>query len=388
MKKRRSGSKKMSASDRRKELAAGLKKQVDSDRKKVDQSKTQSIVEGNIPIWKPGIGDHTIDILPYFAGGNHPDVQEGRSTYRFEYYFHRDVGVGNQRVLCLQAMGIDRCPICEHRAELIEEKADESKWKPLRPKQWCLFNVIVYDSKAEEKKGVQVWDSPYFWSMENIMDIAKERKRGREKSGGSIDFANPDTGKSISFTIKPPKSQNDYHKYSGFKFEERDYKISDRLLDSCYVLDEIVPVYSPKEIEEMYYGSKSGRRGIQTDEGEEEEEEGDDPFELLEQAEDIDDLKEIVKNFDLDVKIKRSSKFKRTKRLVKEELEEMHDKEEDEDEEEVNIDDDALTSEDIEDMSWKELVKTIKKHDLEIDPDDYSDEADLAEVIIEELELI
>jgi len=379
---------KMTAKERRKKLAKGLNNQVEKDRKKAEQGKNPSIVIGNVPLWKCGVGEHIIDVLPFFAGANHPDKSEGENTYRLEYYMHRDVGHQNARVLCLQAMGLGDCPICNHQADLIEEKADESKWKPLRPKNWVLFNVVVFD-KGEEKKGVQIWDSPYFYSMENIMDIAKIRSRGGKPSK-TTDFANPDRGKSISFEVKAAKGQNDYPKYTGFKFEPRDYKISDKLLDECLVLDDLIPIPTFEEVEELYFGSSRGRAGVQDDDDDDGENEDiwAEGLEELDEAEDIDDLKVIVRKFDLSTKIKKASKFKKTRRLIKEELEEMGDDGDEDEDDEDEDEDNALTSEDVEDMSTKELKRVIKANKLDLDPDDYEDETELAEAVIEEMELI
>jgi hypothetical protein len=381
----------MTAKERRKKLAKGLNNQVEKDRKKAEQGKNPSIVIGNIPLWKCGVGEHIIDVLPFFAGANHPDKAEGENTYRLEYYMHRDVGHQNARVLCLQAMGLGACPICEHQADLIEEKADESKWKPLRPKNWVLFNVVVYD-KGEEKKGIQIWDAPYFYSMENIMDIAKIRSRGGKPSK-TTDFANPDKGKSISFEVKAAKGQNDYPKYTGFKFEPRDYKIKDSLLDDCLVLDELIPIPTYEEVSELYFGSGQGRKAVD-DDGDDDSDESDSALGLeeLDEAEDIDDLKVIVSKYDLSTKIKKASKFKKTRRLIKEEFEAMDDDDDDDGDEDGDEDEDneenALTSEDVEDMSTKELKRVIKANKLDLDPDDYEDETELAEAIIEEMELI
>jgi len=288
-------------------------------------------------------------------------------------------------------MGIDRCPICEHQADLIEEKADESKWKPLRPKNWVLFNVVVYN-KGEEKKGVQIWDSPYFYSMENIMDIAKTRSRGGKPSK-TIDFIHPDKGKSISFEVKAAKGQNDYPKYTGFKFEPRDYKISNKLLNECLVLDELIPIPTPEEVEELYFGSTRGQAGVDDDDDDDDDNNDDeydpsDGLEELDDAEDMDDLRVIVKKFNLEVKIKKSSKFKKTSRLLKEELEEMVDGDNDDDDDDDEDQESGLTSEDVEDMSMKELIRVVKVHKLDLDSDDYEDETEFAEATIDEMELI
>jgi hypothetical protein len=98
----------------------------------------------------------------------------------------------------------------------------------------------------------------------------------------------------------------------------------------------------------------------------------------LSEAEDIDDLKAIVKEHDLDVSIKKVSKFKKTKRLVAEAIEEMVDAAEDE-----NKYDPA----EIRDMSMKQLKKLNQEEELGLKSKKYDDEEDFAEAIIEELEL-
>jgi predicted amino acid-binding ACT domain protein len=89
----------------------------------------------------------------------------------------------------------------------------------------------------------------------------------------------------------------------------------------------------------------------------------------LEEAEDIDDLKAIVKEHELDVKIKKSSKFKATKKLVAAEIEEMEDAEAEEpepgnDNEQTGKEAAEASLEEAEDID--DLKAIVKEHELDV----------------------
>ena len=107
-----------------------------STRKRIKQTYDQSESKGggifkeNLPdekFWKCKEGDHLVDIIPYFAGGNDPDpeVGEGTDTYKLEVFAHGGIGPNEDMVVCLAKTFNKKCPICEHRKSLLKEASPD-----------------------------------------------------------------------------------------------------------------------------------------------------------------------------------------------------------------------------------------------------------------------
>lgn len=316
-------------------------------------------------------GDHTMDIIPYAAGRNDPNTDEGEPTYTFEYWAHPRVGVNDIMVLCPTDMYGDPCPICEDRKKLREANAKKSKWKPLFPKRRNLYNIILYD-KGEAEKGVQILDISYHYMEKFLMAISKKtnRKTGKQKQ---INFAHTERGKSIAFTVEPAKGKEDYPEYVGHRFEDRDdYEIDQDTLDETFCLDECVTIMDYDEIKKIYYHDKEkGKVKGDSD--------NDDLLEELEDLEDMDELEEFIEEHDLDVKIRKKDDEDDVKEKIEEAIKEMEGGEGD--------DEEGITAKDIRDMKKKKLIKLIEEEDLDIDPDDFDDLEELQDEIIEEMDL-
>lgn len=319
-------------------------------------------------------GDHIMDIIPYEAGRYDPLVEKGDPTHTFEYWAHPNVGPNNAMMLCPTEMYGKECPICEHREKLRNRGADDEKWKGLFPKRRNLYNVICYD-RGEEKKGVQLWDISYHYFEKFILAISKKTARGKSKAK-TINFAHPEKGKSINFTIEPAKSKNDYPTYLGHAFDDRDYEIEEETLEEAQIIDEIVYRPNYEEIKKAYYGGKKGKDD-DSSKGEGDEEK----TELLDELEDIDDFddfKEFIDDNDIDVKIKKRMDDEDIKDKIIEAIEEKF-------EGEGNGDD--YTAEDIRGMKKRKLLDFIDDEDVDVDPDDADDTEELQDLVIEEMEL-
>jgi len=422
------GKKKKTSSIRRKLQGEKLKERVEKGRRNATGKQNSIIKIDNIPLWRPKDGEHIVDILPYLAGVNDKDTPKGNPTYTFEYLVHRNVGPGNTMVLCLTEMYDKPCPICEHRQKLREDGADDDVWKPLFAKRRNLYNIICYD-RGEEEKGVQIWDEASFYSEKNIMAISKKRGRGG-KSGKLINFSDVDSGKSISFTIEPPVSKDDYRSYIGFTFEDREYAIEDDHLESCHCLDELIHIPEYDEIADLYWGSKNrdgdnSKKSKRKSKSSDDDSDVDDLMSQLDDCEDLDDLESFIDENDIDYKIGRKTQFKKAKRELEamvleqfgdsddddedeeekpkkklkkktkkakdedeedeDEDEEDQDEDEDEEDEDEDEEDQDLTWKDIKKMKSKELKALIKENKLDVDPDDADDLKDLRQMVAEEM---
>lgn len=214
-----------------------------------------------VNFWNASEGFHTVDILLYPVGENHPDVVSGKCEpgetfdYKFDFYQHSNVGPNQDRVICLARTYGLPCPICEHLNRIRQQPDyDDDDISPLIPSHRTLYNVIVYDSEKEEDKGVQLWEVAYKYMEKHLMALYKDPRTGNE-----VFFASPDKdeGKTVCFTREGQKLRTDY---SGHKFEDRDYDIPDELLDSAYVLDEMVEVPTYEEIYKLYWGEEPAAR--------------------------------------------------------------------------------------------------------------------------------
>lgn len=251
----------------RREKFKKLQNRVKKGYDKKDGGGKSWLKSDKVKMWKPNNGEHIIDIIPYEAGKLDRDVGEGDPTYTLEVHVHRGVGAGEEWFVCPQEMANKPCPICEHRKKLRDQGADKEQWKQLFPKKRNLYNIVCYDSREERKKGVQVWDVPYFYFEKSLLAIAKKPQRAGSKGiDPFVPFSDPDDGKSIAFTIEKAKSQDDYPSYVGHAFEDRDYAIEDEILDQAVCLDELVIIEDYDTIDKAYWGEsggkeKAGRRG-------------------------------------------------------------------------------------------------------------------------------
>lgn len=344
------------------------------------QGLQKNIIRAEIDVVNAKIkdGEHILDVIPYNAGTHDPLTEEGDPTYTFEYWAHTNVGSNNIMILCPQEMYGDPCYICDHRERLRQKGADEEKWKPLFPKRRNLYNIICYD-RGEEKRGVQLWDISYHYFEKFIIAISKKAGRGGKKSK-TINFAHPEKGKSITFTIEPAKSKNDYPTYLGFTFDDRDYNIEQDTLDEAQIIDEIIHIPNNDEIKNLFLGKKGKDSDGSDGDGDEELQE---LISELEDIDDYDDFKDFIEENDLDIKIKKKMDEDDMRDKITEALEEkFNDTIEGEGE-----GDDKYTVDDIRDMKKKKLLKLIDEEDLDVDPDDADDTEELQDLIIEEMEL-
>ena len=113
--------------------------------------------------------------------------------------------------------------------------------KDIATKRRCVFNVLVYDGKNDEK--IQVWEVSHKYSDKPILLQAK-----CPRTGGVEPFPDPDVGKSISFEI----ANDEYKTTQGHKLLPREYTIPDTILDKCYVLDDEVVIMDYDQIANIY----------------------------------------------------------------------------------------------------------------------------------------
>jgi hypothetical protein len=364
--------------------------------------------EAKVTLWRPKDGSHIIDIIPYLTGKNNVDGDKAGTQvhYTFKYWVHKGVGPTNRWFICPAKTWGEDCPICEHRQAMIDKGSDWDKnIKPLFPRPRNLYNIVCYD-RGEEKKGVQVWDVSDHYFQKHIITLSKKPARGGMKEQ-QILFFDEEEGKSITFTIEPAKGQDDYPEYVGHAFDDRDYRISDEILDQAYCLDEIIHRPTYEEMEKAYFGKPESRarrgafeeeeekprkaRGRQREEPEEDPDEDenydapdtDELLEQLEECEDNDEIEAFCDEHGIDFPLKKN--FKKNLIALKAVIEEMGE-EPDEDEE---PEEEELTAEDVEQLELKALKKLIAERPelKKLNPKKFPDIDDLRDEIIDRLGL-
>jgi len=243
--------------DREKAREALLRRTIESnERREGDASLRYFKADLDLPLWQARItkeDPHIIDIIPFVAGSKYPTkvdkrhpVNAGDYTYWLEVYAHQNVGPGKEWVVCPTRNYGMPCPICEEIDQRIKEGQDWEQYKDISPKRRCVYNIVCYDNPKEEAKGVQIWEVSYKYG-EGPIQLAAKNTRG----GGVVPFADPSVGKSVSFEV----ANDDYRTIQGHKLIDRDYEISEEVLDGTFVLDEIINLLPYDEIYKMFFGS-------------------------------------------------------------------------------------------------------------------------------------
>ena len=305
--------------------------------------------------WNCTDNEHLLDIIPYVAGPNDPNVKEGEPQYVLDIWVHRGVGALQQGYVCPQKNYKTRCPICEKQLQMRRsgEYSDE-EISSLNPKRRTMYNVFCWDSKEEIRKGVQIWEVSHFFFEKHLAELSK-----RPKGGGFIIFSDPDNGKSISFK---KKSKGSNMEFLGHRFEDRDdeSEVTDEMLEAAVCLDELIHIPTVKELQ------KAVEEGFAAEDDDEKpsRKKGKKPVDEDEEEEDYD----VDEDEDEDESPKKK-KGKASKKKV------VDDDDDDDDDDDYDYDDE---DDDEEEEKPVKKGKTKKKvvEEEDDDDDDYDDDDD------------
>jgi len=204
--------------------------------------------KASVKFWKCKEDDHELYIVPYIVGTQHPRLKEGKVDFMLDIFIHRAVGINEDSFICLNRTFKEKCPICDHQAELRngEEDVEEAFLKTLNPTRRNIFNIVCLDSPKEEEKGVQVWDVSQ-WLFTNPLEELAHKKRG----GGEVAYADIDEGKVISFRRKGSGKTTEF---TAFEFKNRE-DIPEEILEAAHSLDELLHVPTYEEVSEAYWAT-------------------------------------------------------------------------------------------------------------------------------------
>jgi len=208
--------------------------------------------------WKPGEGDHEIDVIPYAIGENDPRVVKGEKEAGYDHYVlmvfvHQNVGpTGQDSIICLANTYGKKCPICEYCQELIKNGEKWENYKQFKTSKYrrAIYNVVVYDNDIETAKGVQAWNTSEYL-ME--MHLAKLASGSQRNKGSYVYFPHPEEGKSIAFTKRGEGRETDFMAH---RLLDRNYIISEETLKAAHCLDSLLKIPTYEEVYELFYGEK------------------------------------------------------------------------------------------------------------------------------------
>jgi hypothetical protein len=198
----------------------------------------------------------SLDIMPYEVTiPNHPDRDDeygialpGELWYKRPYFIHRNIGPENQSVVCPTSIG-QKCPICEHRAQLLKEGADwnDDAVKALKPQMRNLYVVIPKGSKKFEEKP-HIWDISQFLFQDKLNEEIQENEEFESF---------PDLEEGFTLRIRFSEESfgsNKYAETSRIDFKERDRPYKESILDEIPHLDDVLVIPSYKEVEAIFFG--------------------------------------------------------------------------------------------------------------------------------------
>lgn len=369
----------------RKQLEARQKERTE----KAGASGFIGVLKDGLPMWKVGEGKHKFDMLPYIVGKKHPTADKGKYDYMLDVFLHQNVGVDNAQYICLKEMFGKDCPICDYRSQLQQDgEDDKDKLKKLKAKHFGLYNIICRDSSEQENKGVQLLFINT-WNMEDRL-----RELSDSDSGEPILYPNVEEGKTISF--KRTGMGKDNTRYTAHAFLEREKKISEKILDKTFTLDECIVIPTEAEVEKAFFGGlKKKEKEVVDDDDDDADIKSKDnkkPSNKVPSEDDIEEmtrkeLKNLIEDLSLDIDPD-DDKFEEKDDLRKAVIKavKLLDKKKDDDDKDVPEEKgkEIPSKDDIEDMSRKELKAIIKEHDLDIDPDDddYEEKEDLRKAVL------
>lgn len=206
--------------------------------------------------WNCVENEHIIDVIPYLAGSNHPHLEEGEIGLLLDVYRHGNVGPNEDNYVCLSRTFNQPCPICEDQREKRKSgEYSDDDLKVLNPSRRSIYNVWVHDNEKEEAKGVQLWEVAQWFFDKHVSARAKSARTGEY-----INYADPETGKSIQFERKGKGRQNT--EFLAHTFIDREYAIPDEVLAQAIPLDQVITIPSYDDVYRAYFGQDNKKEKV------------------------------------------------------------------------------------------------------------------------------
>jgi len=194
-----------------------------------------------------------LDFMPYeVTSKRHPDrnVEDeiavpGSLWYKLPFKIHRNVGVDNDKVVCLTSIG-KACPVCEKRAELIRQEADKEDTDGLKQSKRNLYCVIPLDSKKHDAEP-HIMDMSQYLCQEEINNTLEEDEDYEV-------FPDLEEGLTMRcrFDAGTIGSSKPFAELGKVTPVERKEQYTEDILDDIPNLDEVLNILSYKELEAKF----------------------------------------------------------------------------------------------------------------------------------------
>lgn len=206
-------------------------------------------------LFKPvGGSRYNLDFIPYLVTDEHhidKDDDEGIAMpgdiwYKKPFLIHRNIGASNDTVICPTTFG-KKCPICEYRAKMFKEGADQEVTKALKTSLRNLYLVIPIDDKKYDDK-IHLMDISQAMFQELLNEELKEDE----------DYeVFPDLEEGLTLRVRfDEKSigKNKFPETSRIDFKERDHEYDEeKMLEKAPNLDEMLKVHTYSELSTMFF---------------------------------------------------------------------------------------------------------------------------------------
>jgi hypothetical protein len=206
-----------------------------------------------LQVFKEEEGRVKFDIIPYeVTDEHHLDrddengiAQVGELWYKKPFRIHRNIGIDNETIVCPGTFG-RKCPVCEQRAKMVREKADKEDIKPLNYSLRNLYLIIPIGSKKHEEE-IHIWEI----AQGNFQSQLHDELEENPDNGNFPDIEDGQTIK-VRFS-EETLYKNKYYSAGRIDFEERAEQYDESILKDIPCLDDILKVFSYKEIEAKFF---------------------------------------------------------------------------------------------------------------------------------------
>lgn len=205
---------------------------------------------------------HDLNILPWRIGTkNHPEVVAGNAKvgdydYVLDLMVHTRIGPGNGDYICPKKNFGKPCPICDRADELWKNEDTKNDARALFAKRRCVYLVQELDAKGKsfipKSETPLIFETSHATFSKELQSRATSCMRGK----GVVNFADPDDGKVVSFSVNEGKMDNGkkFKQAGNFEFNERTEEVSDEILEACPSLDEMMIIKTPEQLKAALYG--------------------------------------------------------------------------------------------------------------------------------------
>ncbi len=202
---------------------------------------------------------HDLNILPWRIGTkNHPEVVAGNAKvgdydYVLDLMVHTRIGPNNGDYICPKKNFGKPCPICDRADELWKNEETKDEARALFAKRKCVYLVQELDDKFRAKsEKPMIYETAHATFSKELQSRATSCLRGK----GVVNFADPDEGKVVSFSVNEGTmgSGKKFKQAGNFEFNERTEEISDEILEACPSLDTMMVIKTPEQLKAALYG--------------------------------------------------------------------------------------------------------------------------------------